>query len=314
MPRRILLVDDNPLVLTGLARMLRPHRHEWDIVLAGGGDDALAAIEGSAFDAVVTDMRMPGVDGADLLDAARRRQPGAMRIILTGHVSHEVALRSLRMAHQCLSKPCSAATLSHTINAALALGEALIDPQLRSAVAAIDALPSRPHAYRELLEALQSPRRTTEQIAEIVSRDLGMTCKVLQVANAACFRGEEAPVESVGRAVRQIGCDVVQQLALAPGTFNPIDDGRLLPFVDEHTDRLSTHRRESHSDAVCDVGHLALSTIRGSRYIGRADAASALDGPGGQPGKPMSDSPESVGAYVLALWGIPLAAVLGSQA
>jgi YesN/AraC family two-component response regulator len=59
MAKRILFVDDEPMVLTGLKRSLRPMRSEWEMVFAGGGDEALMVMEQQTFDIIVTDMRMP---------------------------------------------------------------------------------------------------------------------------------------------------------------------------------------------------------------------------------------------------------------
>jgi YesN/AraC family two-component response regulator len=64
MVKRVLFVDDEPMVLTGLKRSLHPMRAEWEMVFATGGVEALAAMDRQTFDIIVTDMRMPGMDGA----------------------------------------------------------------------------------------------------------------------------------------------------------------------------------------------------------------------------------------------------------
>jgi len=84
MAKRILFVDDEPMVLTGLKRSLHPMRAEWEMVFAAGGDEALAAIDRQTFDIIVTDMRMPGMDGAQLLEEVQRRSPQTLRMVLSG--------------------------------------------------------------------------------------------------------------------------------------------------------------------------------------------------------------------------------------
>ena len=74
MVRKLLFVDDEPKVLEGLRRMLRPLRDEWDMAFARGGPEALQLLGRDAFDVVVTDMRMPDMDGAELLAQVRGRQ------------------------------------------------------------------------------------------------------------------------------------------------------------------------------------------------------------------------------------------------
>jgi YesN/AraC family two-component response regulator len=83
--KRILFVDDESMVLDGIRRMLYTQRNRWEMQFALGGEAALQACEASSFDVIVTDMRMPGMDGATLLGHIRDRYPNTARIILSGH-------------------------------------------------------------------------------------------------------------------------------------------------------------------------------------------------------------------------------------
>ncbi len=82
--RRILFVDDEPRFLETLRHILRPQRHEWEVAFAPGGEAALALMEAAPFDVIVSDMRMPGMDGAALLARVREEHPQVVRIILSG--------------------------------------------------------------------------------------------------------------------------------------------------------------------------------------------------------------------------------------
>src|ERR1017187_10837442 len=106
--RRVLFVDDEPRILEGLQRMLRPQRHEWEMAFAPGGEAALALMEASPFDVIVSDMRMPVIDGATLLCRVRDLHPQVVRIVLSGHTELSTALRVVPVAHQFLAKPCDA--------------------------------------------------------------------------------------------------------------------------------------------------------------------------------------------------------------
>ena len=121
MKKNILFVDDEPKILQGIRRMLRNMRHEWELSFAENGEEALDVISQKTFDVVVSDMRMPGMDGAQLLEEVRKCYPDIVRIILSGHSDKEMILKSTRPTHQYLSKPCDAEKSKDTINRACAL-------------------------------------------------------------------------------------------------------------------------------------------------------------------------------------------------
>lgn len=112
----ILFVDDEPNVLSGLQRLLRPMRHEWDMYFAAGGKEALSLLAEKQVDVIVSDMKMPGMDGAALLEEVRQRYPQTTRIILSGYSEKELSIRTTGTVHQYLSKPCNPDTLRDAIH------------------------------------------------------------------------------------------------------------------------------------------------------------------------------------------------------
>ncbi|MDJ0855264.1 MAG: response regulator, partial [Desulfobacterales bacterium] len=84
--KRLLFVDDEPMVLKGLQRSLRSMRQEWEMTFAAGGREALDAMQAQPFDVVISDMRMPEMDGAQLLEVVKRDYPQVVRIILSGQL------------------------------------------------------------------------------------------------------------------------------------------------------------------------------------------------------------------------------------
>ncbi|MBM9537667.1 response regulator [Desulfobulbus alkaliphilus] len=103
--RKILLVDDEPLILESLSRELTEDNLE--VNRATNGEEAITAIEATCFDLVVTDLVMPGVDGFQVLKAAKQRDARTMVIILTGYGNMESAVDALRLgADDFLQKPC----------------------------------------------------------------------------------------------------------------------------------------------------------------------------------------------------------------
>ncbi|HLV66902.1 MAG TPA: response regulator [Polyangiaceae bacterium] len=111
----ILFVDDEQALLNGLRDALRRFRRQWVMVFALGPEAALAELDRLQFDAVVSDMRMPGIDGATFLAIVKERQPGAARLVLSGHADPELIARAYTVAHDFLQKPCDPETLSQAI-------------------------------------------------------------------------------------------------------------------------------------------------------------------------------------------------------
>ncbi|HEX5126672.1 MAG TPA: HD domain-containing phosphohydrolase, partial [Rhodocyclaceae bacterium] len=103
----VLLVDDEANVLNALRRLLRPTGYT--VLTASGGEEALQQMEGKAVDLLISDMRMPGMDGAQLLAQARQRWPDTQRILLTGYADVSSAISAINDGgiFRYISKPWS---------------------------------------------------------------------------------------------------------------------------------------------------------------------------------------------------------------
>jgi CheY-like chemotaxis protein len=110
----ILFVDDDANVLNGLRRILRSRR-EWRTLFANSGPEALEVLATTPIDVIVTDMRMPGMDGADLLHAVEERYPDVVRIVLSGYVDADRGDQAAQVAHAWLHKPCDPEALEQAI-------------------------------------------------------------------------------------------------------------------------------------------------------------------------------------------------------
>src|ERR1700748_660191 len=116
MKRRILFVDDEESVLDALESLLRKERDRWEMVFVLDGTQALEELRKKPFDLVISDMRMPGMDGAELLAHVKADHPSAARMILSGQATREAIIRSVPVAQQYLAKPCHAAALRKIID------------------------------------------------------------------------------------------------------------------------------------------------------------------------------------------------------
>ena len=102
---RILLVDDDPMVLRALRRLLLGARPGWEIDMAESGAAAFTLIDGKAYDVVVTDLQMPVLDGVGLLARLKAEQPSVMRVIHSSHVESLTPKQAHDLAHAVIAKP-----------------------------------------------------------------------------------------------------------------------------------------------------------------------------------------------------------------
>jgi len=217
--KKILFVDDETNLLAGLQRMLRSMRNEWQMAFAPGGHEALEILRSDSFDVIVTDMRMPGMDGCRLLNEVKERYPEIVRIILSGHSDKEEVLKSIGPVHQYLSKPCDAEVLKSTIARACAMRHLLENDSLIKIISRIEALPSLPSLYTEVIEAVNSPDGSLARVGEIISKDVGMSAKILQLVNSSFF-GLPVHVATPARAVAMLGLETVKALVLGAKIFS----------------------------------------------------------------------------------------------
>ena len=322
--KRVLFVDDDQNILDGLKRTLHSMRTEWQMAFSATGEEALKKLEESEFDVIVTDMRMPGMNGSELLTEVLQRYPSMVRIVLSGTVEHDLVLRSAATAHQYLVKPCDAATLRATLDTALRIREVLISPKLRSVVSRVTSLPSLPSVHAKLVESLENPEISSREMGEIISQDVGMTAKLLQLANSAFF-GLYRYVASPSEAAIYLGLDTIRALTLSTGVFSVFQEsGAAELFIGQlqrHSMRVGMvaniiAKRESLPKKICDgsliggllhdVGKLVLAANCPKEY----DEVLAVASKEGiacheRERQAFGATHAEIGAYLLWLWGLP---------
>jgi HD-like signal output (HDOD) protein/ActR/RegA family two-component response regulator len=227
---RILFVDDEPNVLEGLRNMLRRMRNDWDVEFAESGRKALESMRHTPADIVVSDMRMPEMDGVQLLNMIKSLYPGTVRFILSGHSDRESVLRSVGPTHQFLSKPCNADELRNAVCRGFSLRELLGKENLMSLVLDVKAIPTVPELYASVCAALNSPNCSPNQIGAIISKDIAISAKVLQLVNSAFF-GLRRRVGDVEQAVALLGIDTIKALVLTAGVFQEFTKSEMSEFA-----------------------------------------------------------------------------------
>lgn len=300
--RNVLFVDDEPRVLQGLQNLLRKRRHEWNMVFANGGDEALQELEKGPFDVIISDMRMPRMDGAALLAEVQRKYPSTVRIVLSGQTDQDMARRTVTVAHQFLAKPCDGDLLKRVIERTVELQHMLTDPALRAAVGQIGQLPALPHIYAQLSHAIESPSSTTASLARIVEQDPSIAAKLLQLVNSAFF-GLGTKTSTIAQAINYLGMEILRSLVLLMHASTGLKvDPEVLKGI--QSDAMMT-ARIAQAIAPKNVDRQEAFTAGLLASIGRVViAARTAKEPNGAADM-MNFSHAQIGAYLLGLWNLP---------
>ncbi len=324
MPNRILFVDDEPQILEGLRLSFHSMRKVWSMEFALNGEQALQAMNAGAYDLVIADLRMPKMSGAEFLDEVSRRFPQTVRMALSGQCDRETIVRSVGPIHQYLSKPCDHDQLKARIEQALALRDLLGSSDVKAVVSQLRTIPSLPASYQEILAELQSTDANVENVARLISEDMGMTAKCLQLANSA-FLGIRTRVSSVGVAVKVLGYDAIQALVLSSHIFSQFrcdyisenetrwlwDHSLAVSGMAKRLADLQGAEKDFVDDSFTagllhDVGKLILASSLKAKYREVLEISAAKNiGITAAERTILGCSHAEVGAYLLGIWGLP---------
>jgi len=231
----VLLVDDEPHVLASLRRLLR--KEGWQLLLAGSGQEGLELLAAHRVDLVVSDMRMPQMDGAAFLRQVRQSYPQVTRLVLSGYAEREAVQRAFEEAgiHEMIAKPWDDEELKGILRGFLQQQESQEREArgLHTLLSQLGPLPVLPQVYFEvhnLLVAEEDP--SVEAIARAIRREPAMAAKLMQVANSTFF-GQRRQVENVERATIVLGLAMVHGLVLTHGVFQVLEVRQVEGFSHE---------------------------------------------------------------------------------
>lgn len=291
----VLFVDDEELILKGVQRTIGLAGFDWNVRYATSGRQAIAFCEAAAPDIIISDMRMPGMDGARLLKQVQQRWPSTLRVILSGHADEEMTIRALDVAHQYLTKPCDLSTLETLIEHCAEDRQRQDDASLVALVGQFDRLPVAPRSYLQLQALLTTPGYDLGQVTALIEHDVALAANVLRLANSAYFRAN-APISDVHTAVVRLGLSTIRTLILICDLYS--DDAyrddpvlaRLRGCAIEASIIAATlmHGTPGRDVAMtaallADIGRMLMHRYRIS----------------------TTDRHAEVGAYLLSTWGMP---------
>ncbi|NPV89653.1 MAG: HDOD domain-containing protein [Firmicutes bacterium] len=319
--KKVLFVDDEPNVIQGLRRLMRSMPDDWDPLFAGGGEEALSILSSNQVDVIITDIRMPGMDGAELLNKVREFYPNIIRIALSGHSDLQGILKSVKAAHQYLAKPCEPETLRNTVERTLLLRELVENEKIVKLVTGVESLPSLPDIYIKLLEELRAPEPSLKRLGEIISHDITMTAKILHFVNSAFF-GMPKRITNLSQAITLLGMNTIKALVLCNHIFMTIKPqskkNLFIRELWEHSMIVASVAKEIMAGALHDsnladeafitgllhdIGKLLFLNIPGHFDQMKALTEEQRCDQTEAEYKLLGVSHAEVGAYILGLWG-----------
>jgi HD-like signal output (HDOD) protein len=325
---RVMFVDDDPMVVRGIARNMSMMGVKMDIAVRTSAAEALASLEKELVDVIITDLYMPGIDGAALLEEVRSRYPTVLRFVLSGEAKPGVMVQAARLSHQYLSKPCETALLHKTIVETVARMGAIKNPEVSKTITHLEGVPSRQASLAEFLRLLSDNSVSLDAIATSLKKDPGLSARLLKVANSPYF-GHSGAIESLDDAIGLLGMDMIVSMAATHKLFAvtppPAASNLQLDALWTHCVYVSSlvrHlgyklkvsqavMREAGTAALLhDIGKLVLAHAAPSAFAAAYTRAQAEHMPGWQAEYFIFGNHHAeIGGCLLKLWGLPVSVV-----
>ena len=190
----------------------------YEVFTADSGAKALNLLHSRKFDVVVTDLTMPEMDGLRFLAHVVKHQPDCARLILSGYADRIQIARCLFVGHRYFNKPCEVKPLADLLIRLASFRDLVANDKVRRIIGGIGALPGPPETFLKIEKALESPRSSIQDVAEVVEQDVVVAAKLLQIVNSAHF-GIRHKVVSITEAVQLVGIEAVRGLVLGLQAF-----------------------------------------------------------------------------------------------
>lgn len=216
MANTIMFVDDEKQILRALNRLFMDSSYE--TVFMDSGEDGLAYMQHNPVNLVISDIRMPGMNGFDFLRSVKEKHPTTMRVALSGYTDSRIIYKALEenIAKMYMFKPWDNRDLLSTVDKMFQLEEVLQDKKIMDLINNLDDLPTIPDLYTRIKAMIQDDE-DVDKIAKLIEADQASTAKILRIANSA-FYG--AKTGSISQAIMYIGLANVKTIVLSNAVFN----------------------------------------------------------------------------------------------
>lgn len=213
--KKILFVDDERQILKAINRMFIGS--DYEIYFAESGQEALDFLKSQLVDMVVSDMRMPQMDGLQLLTQVKSLYPSIIRIVLSGFSDEDKIYKAIHcsIVKLYLFKPWKGDDLKNTINEIFNTQEILSSKHILTMINSIEQLPVLPNMYTKLITAIEQDNNV-DHIAKLVEEDQSISMQLLHIVNSAFYGIKTGSIKT---AIMNIGLGNIKNLILTSKLF-----------------------------------------------------------------------------------------------
>lgn len=215
----LVIVDDEEPILRSLRSLLRRDGYKMNFFTSA--NEALQFLEKNEVDVIISDMRMPEMNGAELLSRSLKTNPNSIRIIVSGYEEKSVILDALSdgLAKHYVMKPWEDDQLRILVSDSMKLQEQWRQQKLQKLLNSIRNLPSPPRWHVRLMNILNEEKHPQKEIAAEIEKSPELVTKLLRVSNSV-FYGLRKPITTVYEALTFIGTESVLNIVLAIESFD----------------------------------------------------------------------------------------------
>jgi HD-like signal output (HDOD) protein/CheY-like chemotaxis protein len=213
--KTVMFVDDEKFILRSLKRLFK--NEPYTTVFMNSGQEALDYLESNTIDLIISDIRMPEMDGFKLLSAVKEKYPKILRVALSGFTESRTIYKLIEknVAKLYLFKPWDNFELKENIKGILEFEDVLMDNHLLELINNLDTIPALPSLYKELTDMMDRDV-DIEEVGTVIEKDQAISSKVLKLANSA-FYGRKTG--DLSQAIMGIGLNNLKNIVLTSSFF-----------------------------------------------------------------------------------------------
>ncbi|NRY63737.1 HDOD domain-containing protein [Clostridium beijerinckii] len=322
MSKSILFVDDEKSILNSIRREF--FDSPYDVYIANGGREALDILEKNHIDLIVSDMRMPEMDGYELLKRVKLLYPEVTRLILSGFTDEKTVFKSIynNLAKLFITKPWKKDDFRRAIDEVFKTEELLHNNISLNHIKEMGKLPTIPSVLQEISDVVEHDDHNIDRIVRLIEADITLSSEVLRIINSAFYGIKTASIKT---AVLSLGLVNLKAIMATAEVFKSGNDFYNKNEIWEHSNLTNKILIELYNKALGkkipdyygtagllhDIGKVAFFKIYDKEYddIYKLAADKSLGEISTLEKEKFKIDHEELGGYLLQWWDIPYAIV-----